>query len=579
MSKLCDQFKLPIYYNNSKMKLKQNIVDDLELTTTTDPSSNPIYSYFFNSNSNSNNINEISKEIIHQASNYYTTDTEFLRETQQLLKTYKYSNENADVTHMVDLWKEIKNDTGFKEKYYYLDWAMFEYLNKSENFLQIMSIYNMASPLLSLCIPIIFMIIPFLIIRLKGLKLNMTEYLEVLKVVVSNHSIGKLFTQFNSVTTNEKIYMVVSAAFYVFSIYQNILVCVRFNENMIKIHKFLKEIDHYLDSTINSMSDYITYSTNYESHKDFNHAVQSNIDVLSEFKQKIHSIGEYRMSNYKKIFEIGHILKYFYEFYDNKIYNDAFMYSFGFHGYIDIIKGLQQNIDERKISFAEFTNDNKKTVFKNNYYACLKDGTPVKNTIRMKKNSIISGPNASGKTTILKSTLINIIFSQQFGCGFYGSALLKPYKYLHCYLNIPDTSGRDSLFQAEARRCKEILDLVGSNKDDAHFCVFDELYSGTNPDEAVVSAIAFMEYLIRNQNVSCMLTTHFVKICKTLKRNNNVRNCHMVASKDENRIFYTYKLKSGISNIKGGINVLLDMNYPKEIIDNAITTTNSLVRP
>ena len=255
------------------------------------------------------------------------------------------------------------------------------------------------------------------------------------------------------------------------------------------------------------------------------------------------------------------------------------MYSFGFHGYIDIIKGLQQNIDERKLNFAEFTNDNKKTVFKNNYYACLKDGKPVKNTIRMKKNSIISGPNASGKTTILKSTLINIIFSQQFGCGFYGSALLKPYKYLHCYLNIPDTSGRDSLFQAEARRCKEILDIVGSNKDDAHFCVFDELYSGTNPDEAVVSAIAFMEYLIRNQNVSCMLTTHFVKICKTLKRNNNIRNCHMVASKDENRIYYTYKLKGGISNIKGGINVLLDMNYPKEIIDNAITTTNSLVRP
>jgi hypothetical protein len=76
---------------------------------------------------------------------------------------------------------------------------------------------------------------------------------------------------------------------------------------------------------------------------------------------------------------------------------------------------------------------------------------------------IITGPNASGKTTILKSTLINIILTQQFGCGFYSSAKLSPFKHIHCYLNIPDTSGRDSLFQAEARRCKEILDIIVRN--------------------------------------------------------------------------------------------------------------------
>ena len=53
---------------------------------------------------------------------------------------------------------------------------------------------------------------------------------------------------------------------------------------------------------------------------------------------------------------------------------------------------------------------------------------------------IITGPNASGKTTILKSSLINILFSQQFGCGFYDSAKIKPFNNIHCYLNIPDTS-------------------------------------------------------------------------------------------------------------------------------------------
>jgi hypothetical protein len=30
---------------------------------------------------------------------------------------------------------------------------------------------------------------------------------------------------------------------------------------------------------------------------------------------------------------------------------------------------------------------------------------------------------------------------------------------------------------------------------------------------------------------------------------------------------YTYLIEKGISNIKGGIKVLSDMNYPKEILD------------
>ena len=130
------------------------------------------------------------------------------------------------------------------------------------------------------------------------------------------------------------------------------------------------------------------------------------------------------------------------------------------------------------------------------------------------------GPSGSGKTTVLKSVLINVILTQQFGCGFYDSAKLKPYKYIHCYLNIPDTSGRDSLFQAEARRCKEILDIIKeSPKSEEHFCVFDELYSGTNPEEAVMSSLAFMEYLAGFKNVNSILTTHFIQVCKKLNSN------------------------------------------------------------
>ncbi len=180
---------------------------------------------------------------------------------------------------------------------------------------------------------------------------------------------------------------------------------------------------------------------------------------------------------------------------------------------------------------------------------------------------IVTGPNASGKTTILKSTLINIIFTQQFGCGFYDSAKLNPFNHLHCYLNIPDTSGRDSLFQAEARRCKEILDIISISPKETHFCVFDELYSGTNPEEAEQSATSFMKYITKFKNVSCMLTTHFMKVCKHLEKTKTIVNYKMLTERNENDLDYKYILAEGISEIKGGLIVLKQMNYPKEITD------------
>jgi hypothetical protein len=566
-----DHFKMPIYYNEQKVELKENIITDLELINSIDSSSNSIYSYVFD------NSNTFSNKCIEQVTQYYTTDVEFLKDTQQLIKTYKKIPENdnnngnisSKYTNITEIWKEIKNDPSFKEKYYYLDWPMLEFLNKSETFLQWMSIYNIASPVISFFIPIIILIVPFFIIKLKGLSLTISEYIEVLKTIISNHAIGKLFTEFNNVEFSQKIYLLASAGFYVFSIYQNVILCSRFKNNMYNIHKHFIKIKEYLIKTINTMENYLSYSSSLHTHYDFNNILIEKTKVLKELKNKISSISEYKLS-FKKIFEIGHILKYFYEIYENKEYNDALLYSFGFNGYIDCIEGLQNNIEERKLNFANFTNKKTKNSFKNNYYAVLKNNSPVKNNIKLEKNIIITGPNASGKTTILKSVLINIILSQQFGCGFYDSAKLKPYKYIHCYLNIPDTSGRDSLFQSEARRCKEILDIIDNNKKESHLCVFDELYSGTNPEEAIIGSTAFMEYLAKNKYVTSMLTTHFISVCEKLKDNKNLINYHMDVTKQNNKIKYNYLFKEGISKIKGGLNVLYDMNYPKEIIENTI---------
>ena len=576
IEKINDHFKIPISYNNKKAELNENITTDLELIETIDPSGTPMFVDTFAPKTN------LGLKVLKQFSEYYTTDIEHLKEHQQLLKKYEPIKEEIfrpDFEYIMQLWDEIKNETGFKEIYQYIDWPFWEHLNKSDLFLQILSIYNLSSPVISFFIPVVILIVPFFVIQMKGIKLSFSDYIEVLQVVAANHAIGKLFTKFNSVKMDEKIYLIVSAGFYIFSIYQNILTCIKFNNNMKKIHTYLNDVKFYIQYTENNARNFLTFSSNLSSFSTFNNTLSSNILILKGFKAQLEKITPYKLS-IQKMGQFGFILKQFYELYDNAEYNDAFLYSFGFNGYIDNIEGLISNIKNKHIHFAKFNKSsknkknkkNKKTgaKFVNSYYPALINQKPICNSININKNLIVTGPNASGKTTILKSSLINIILTQQIGCGFYSSATVTPYDYIHCYLNIPDTSGRDSLFQAEARRCKEIIDIIHLQPNENHFCVFDELYSGTNPDEAVSSASAFMSYLAKYKNVHCLLTTHFFQLCKNLENNEKFDNFHMETVNDANKKFaYTYLLKKGISNTRGGIKVLEDMNYPKEIIVNS----------
>ena len=567
INEINEHFKIPIFYNENKVELNKNILKDLELIETIDTSCNPIYTFCFD------NDNDISKKLNQQLCKFYTTDTDFLKDSQDLLKTYKpsgvkYTDYSKNYKNIVDIWNELKIDIGFKERYYFVEWETLEFLNRSQSFLQFMSIYNLLSPLISLLVPIIILIIPFFIIKMKGLQITINEYIDVLKIVANQNAIGKLFVvNFSEINAQEKFYIFISAAFYLFSIYQNFMVCVRFNNNMKTIHNHFDELRIYISHTINSMENYLNYSSELKTYDKFNLIVKENLAILKSISVKIDGITGYNMFNFSKIKEVGYVFKCFYELHTDKIYDDVIMYSFGFNGYMDCLKGLQNNILERKMNFAKFIDNSKKNILKNSYYATLKNSNPTKNTIKFKKNMIITGPNASGKTTILKSTLINILFSQQFGCGFYDSAKIKPFNHIHCYLNIPDTSGRDSLFQAEARRCKEILDAISSSPKDTHLCAFDELYSGTNPEEAEQSATSFMKYITKYKNISCILTTHFIKVCKKLEKSNNIINYKMLTKKEINNLIYKYILVEGISDIKGGMIVLQQMNYPKEITD------------
>jgi hypothetical protein len=524
------------------------------------------------------------KRFLDQWAKYYTSDITFLKESQTLIQKCQANHFNHSAESYLeihDIWSSIQGDKNFKDKFGYIDIAMLEPLNSSSLFLQILSLQNLASPVISLLTPLIILIIPFFILRFQKLTIDISTYISSLKKIAQYHPIGKIFENFGSVPWDKKVYIFISIAFYFLQIYQNIMSCYRFYKNMFLIHNNIHKFANYISGSVENIRtiNSIIEKEKLSSYRGFQAENEKHAQTLSELYDEIRNVMPFKLT-LSNVSNIGTIMKLYYRFHCDENVKNAISYTFGFNSYVEHLSGLSHLIENKKIAPCTFllpsSSKDKKTYFKSSYYAPLMNDRPVKNNIVLNKKATITGPNAAGKTTMIKSTLLNIIFSQQFGYGFYKKAKLVPYEFVHSYLNIPDTSGRDSLFQAESRRCREIITCLVEHKTKRHFCIFDELYSGTNPYEAVASAYGFIKYLNTFDNVDLLLTTHYSKLCKLLEAE-RVENMHMKIKmtgeqgqedkKEPNLIKYTYKLGKGISSVKGGIKVLEDLDYPIEIIN------------
>ena len=409
-----DYFKLPIEYVSNKVSLSDKIKDDLELVDVKDTEScKPLYHYVFNPN------HPYEKDLLTGWSKYYTTDKTFLKESQDFIKKNKLTN-NKNVLSIYNEWNTLKNEKHFKEHYHYFGWDMLDSLNRSSNAMHILSIYNLGSPLLSLLMPVFILIFPFFILKLKGAKITVASYMQLIKLLFAKNSIFKLFTEFGSAPLDKKMYLLMSVIFYCVQIYQNIISCLNFYNNIKKITKLFANIKNYLNNTILLCDEVSLAISNYTTYNAFNRQIESHKSVLEALSNKLKTIIEtpYTMLH---LSQIGKIMKEFYElFMDNK-YNESMLFSFGLYGYISNLQSLKLHLKNKSMASCKF---GKETKFKKAYYAALINDKPVKNSYKIINNEIITGPNAAGKTTMLKSTLFNIICSQQFGLGFYTKLLL-----------------------------------------------------------------------------------------------------------------------------------------------------------
>jgi hypothetical protein len=573
-------FKLPIeHLLEDVYELSPIVASDLELVL----GENPVYE----SLGCKENTSDFARQILPTFQYKYTTNVAFLEDTQRVIESVKegfFTTTELAVScdELQKQWSDVKHDPRFIETYGFLEWSLLEQWNRSSVVLQSVTLANMLSPLMSFFIPILFLLFPFIILKMQGVDMTLTGYLRVLKEIAKHHFIGKALTTFESCTIENFIYLFGTLGLYGLQMYQNSVQCMRFYKNTQKINTDLGVWKSFVAHSKSQINIFLDKTSSLSSYAHFCKTLKKHRAVLDEMETLLTPICPFTASITKST-EIGYMLKCYYELHTNLAFEKTVLYCMGFEGYLKIMKGVADQLSMGVVQKATYCKGNALVVqdesgnilpecsITQQYYPSVeKDEFCVRNDVVLDTFGVITGPNASGKTTYLKTTAINVILCQQFGVGFFTECKMRPYTKIHSYLNIPDTSGRDSLFQAESRRCKEILDSI-RNDPGRQFCIFDELYSGTNPKEATKSAYAFMEYMRQFKHVDLFLTTHYVSICdewsEKSENKRTIENYKMVVQETETRNIPTYKIASGISHIEGAIGILTDMDYPQEMIE------------
>ena len=197
---------------------------------------------------------------------------------------------------------------------------------------------------------------------------------------------------------------------------------------------------------------------------------------------------------------------------------------------------------------------------------------PVKNSIRAERGVLLTGSNASGKSTFLKTVAVNAIFAQtihtcaadKFGSAFY-----------HVYSSMAlrdDLAAGESYYIVEIKALKRILDAAQTGG--RVLCFVDEVLRGTNTVERIAASAQILKSLCAS-HILCFAATHDIELTKLLKHDYD--NYHFSEEVKENDVVFDYKLQSGEATTRNAIRLLELMGYDSEIIAKAYRQAESFI--
>ena len=521
-------------------------------------------------------------------------DIKVLNNRQEILK--KVGTISVKLVPLMDEIKVIENDiiwfwnsTSINHidqmnnlMYFNYDFIPFlnvnDILNNSERSLLISNIYKIVvSPLLTVLTPLISLLIPLILLFYMNRKTQMnvpftTIFSQYIKTLFGTDTMNFMFKS----KSKAMIASLVTKGIYLFMYFQNIYYSVQSSANTSKIiniiHEKLNKMTLYLklsnkvheiciNSGINNILPYLNYDlikndiTSYTSY--FNHKLfETSPSLLSNKGKILHTFKKFRenKSDTVNIFHYTGVIDAILSI------NNLLKNSSEAHPYC-MTKYLNRKVPEINVSDIWHP-----------YLTQDVSSKTVKNSIDISSNILITGPNAAGKSTFIKSIITNIILAQTIGISSCSKFEITPFSLLETYLHIPDSKGSTSLFEAEMFRSKEYIEkLKNLDKSKFSFIVLDEIFSSTNYVEGFSGAYAILKKISSFKNTISITTTHYtdLEILEKDTKGKIVNYKFEVTYDKDNKILFNYLLEKGMSRQYIALDLLEKNGFDSDVIKEA----------
>ena len=178
---------------------------------------------------------------------------------------------------------------------------------------------------------------------------------------------------------------------------------------------------------------------------------------------------------------------------------------------------------------------------------------------------ILTGPNMSGKSAILRQTALCVLMAQM-GC-------FVPAKAAH--IGIVDKiftrvgasdnlSSGESTFMVEMIETASILNNLSPNS----LILLDEIGRGTSTYDGISLAWAITEYLNQHPyKPKTLFATHYHELNELEQEGNGIKNFHVNVKEQDNKVIFLRKLKPGGSEHSFGIHVARMAGIPKTVLN------------
>ena len=217
---------------------------------------------------------------------------------------------------------------------------------------------------------------------------------------------------------------------------------------------------------------------------------------------------------------------------------------------------------------GEFDSEEKRGLYiKDGYHPLIPE--PVANSVHENRPLLITGSNASGKSTFLRMAALAVLMSETLNT-VHAHSYRAPFYRLYSSMALrDDIQSSESYYIVEVKSLKRVLDAIPDREAPPVIVFVDEILRGTNTVERIAASSEILK-MMEEEGAMTVAATHDIELTHMLE--DRYANYHFTEEVSDGEILFSYILHPGRSETRNAIRLLSVMGYNEKIVREAEET-------